>query len=104
MDPSSYPGVGGGRDSDDDGLPDNWEEKYGLDPYDADEDSNDIFRLVKCNNCGLHYINPRPTKQHIGYYYSEDYYAHIPRKDKNPKKRNLFLEKWMSIKKNIISQ
>ncbi len=67
----------------------------------ADKNRNDVFRLVKCKNCGLQYLNPRPTKQQIGHYYSEDYYAHIPRKGKNPKKRNLFLEKWMHSKNNI---
>jgi len=67
----------------------------------ADKNRNDVFRLVKCKNCGLQYLNPRPIKQQIGHYYSEDYYAHIPRKGKNPKKRNLFLEKWMHSKNNI---
>ncbi len=67
----------------------------------ADKNRNDVFRLVKCKNCGLQYLNPRPIKQQIGYYYSEDYYAHVPRKGKKPKNKNLFLEKWMDSKKNI---
>jgi SAM-dependent methyltransferase len=67
----------------------------------ADTNRNDVFRLVKCNNCGLQYVNPRPIKQQIGYYYSEDYYAHIPRKDKKTKNKNLFLKKWMDSKNNI---
>ncbi len=29
------------------------------------------FNLVQCQKCGLAYINPRPTKESIGYYYSD---------------------------------
>jgi SAM-dependent methyltransferase len=67
----------------------------------ADKNRNDVFRLVKCKNCGLQYLNPRPIKQQIGYYYSEDYYAHNPLKKKKPKERNRFVEKWMDFKKNV---
>jgi SAM-dependent methyltransferase len=67
----------------------------------AGSNRNDVFRLVKCNNCGLQYVNPRPIKQQIGYYYSEDYYAHIPRKDKKTKGKNFFPRKWMDSKNNI---
>jgi len=66
----------------------------------SDKDGNDLFRLVKCKNCGLHYLNPRPTKQRIGYYYSEGYYAHNPAKKKKLKERKRFAGKWMSLKKN----
>ncbi len=64
----------------------------------SDEESNNIFKLVKCNNCGLHYINPRPAKQHIGYYYSEGYYAHNPVKKKKQKDRKHFTGKWINKK------
>ncbi|MGR3293662.1 MAG: hypothetical protein ACUZ9M_06580 [Candidatus Scalindua sp.] len=67
----------------------------------SDEDSNNTFRLVKCNNCGLHYINPRPTKQHIGYYYSEGYYAHNPVKKKKLKDRNRSTGKRINKKRNV---
>lgn len=33
-----------------------------------------MFRIVKCNNCALHYINPRPNLQEIGQYYVQDNY------------------------------
>lgn len=37
------------------------------------------FRYVKCRNCGLAYINPRPSKDKIGLYYpTETYYTHQP--------------------------
>lgn len=65
------------------------------------KDRDEVFKLVKCKSCGLHYINPRPIKQQIGYYYSEDYYAHNPLKKKKPKERNRFVEKWMDFKKNV---
>ena len=65
------------------------------------ENRDEVFKLVKCKSCGLHYLNPRPIKQQIGYYYSEDYYAHNPLKEKKPKERNRFVEKWMDLKKNV---
>ncbi len=67
----------------------------------SDEKSNNIFKLVECNNCGLHYINPRPAKQHMGYYYSEGYYAHNPVKKKKQKERKHFTEKWKNKKNNV---
>lgn len=38
--------------------------------------SDEIFRLVKCNDCGLVYINPRPIHKEINKYYSCDYYSY----------------------------
>ena len=35
--------------------------------------SNESFTLVKCNKCGLVYINPRPEKIAIDKYYSDNY-------------------------------
>lgn len=31
------------------------------------------FRLVKCQQCGLIYLNPRPTREEMGWYYPTDY-------------------------------
>ena len=71
-------------------------------PFETSVNNRDeVFKLVKCKSCGLHYINPRPIKQQIGYYYSEDYYAHNPLKKKKPKERNRFVEKWMDFKKSV---
>ena len=38
---------------------------------------NEPFNLVECHNCGLVYLNPRPTRDRIGRYYPEEnYYAY----------------------------
>jgi len=59
------------------------------------------FNLVRCRNCGLQQVNPRPTKQHIGHYYAEDYYAHTSLKVKKLKKKRAFLNKWTDFKDNV---
>jgi SAM-dependent methyltransferase len=71
-------------------------------PFDTSVKNRDeVFKLVKCKSCGLHYLNPRPIKQQIGYYYSEGYYAHNPVKKKKLKERERFTGKWMNIKQDI---
>ncbi|MBM3499681.1 MAG: class I SAM-dependent methyltransferase [Armatimonadetes bacterium] len=37
------------------------------------------FRLVRCRRCGLAYVNPRPTLQAIGDYYTADYWVDTQR-------------------------
>jgi len=37
--------------------------------------TDERFKLVKCNNCGLIYLNPRPTKEGINRFYSKEYYV-----------------------------
>jgi len=71
-------------------------------PFETSVESRDeVFKLVKCKSCGLHYLNPRPTKQQIGYYYSGDYYAHNPLKKKKQKDRKHFTGKWINKKNNV---
>ncbi len=36
------------------------------------------WRIVSCNNCGLAYLNPRPTLAAIGSCYPPSYYAYAP--------------------------
>ena len=36
-----------------------------------------IFTLVRCNHCGLMYLNPRPNPEGLAAYYPQDYEAHI---------------------------
>jgi len=35
-----------------------------------------LFKIVKCNRCGLQYTNPRPSADEIGEYYSKNYVFH----------------------------
>lgn len=69
-----------------------------------DEEDGDVrerFNLVRCSNCGLRQVNPRPVKKHIGRYYSEDYYAHTSLKSKESGKRISFLNKWTVFKNEM---
>jgi len=58
----------------------------------------EAFRLVECQNCGLVYLNPRPTKSEISKYYpQENYYAYQGLEDKEwnnfrQKVKNFILE------------
>lgn len=36
--------------------------------------TNETFNLVKCRNCGLLYVNPRPTENEIRRFYDIGYY------------------------------
>lgn len=39
--------------------------------------SNELFTIVKCASCGLHFTNPRPSASEIGpFYESKDYISH----------------------------
>lgn len=56
----------------------------------GDDDARVLYRLadyrlnvddiewpvVRCRNCGLGYLNPRPTREEIGRYYPARYFAH----------------------------
>jgi len=37
---------------------------------------NSIYRVVRCNNCGLKFTNPRPIKESISTFYSNNYSFH----------------------------
>jgi SAM-dependent methyltransferase len=39
--------------------------------------TEEIFIIVKCVACGLHYTNPRPSPAEIGRYYAETYSYHV---------------------------
>lgn len=51
-------------------------------------DNNETFNTVKCNKCGLVFLNPRPQKKYIGKYYSSENYWD---KKANPKKAYKYL-------------
>lgn len=47
------------------------------------EVNKEKFRIVRCDNCGLIYLNPRPVKEIIGRYYPvESYYSYQDFTDK----------------------
>jgi SAM-dependent methyltransferase len=35
-----------------------------------------VFSVVKCDDCGLHFTNPRPNRNYIGNFYSTNYSFH----------------------------
>ena len=41
------------------------------------------FRLVRCDHCGLVYLNPRPTPGTIGAYYPDDYESYISKRSES---------------------
>lgn len=40
----------------------------------------DLFRIVECEECGLGFVNPRPTLSEIQKYYPAEYYQNPPSK------------------------
>ncbi len=46
------------------------------------EVSRDQFTIVKCRNCGLVYLNPRPSNDLLGSYYPTDYYPPVQAKSR----------------------
>lgn len=43
---------------------------------DHEHDVPGVFNVVRCDGCGLHYLNPRPDPQSIAGCYPNDYYAY----------------------------
>ena len=44
------------------------------------EVSQDEFTIVRCRNCGLVYLNPRPSTDRLGSYYPSVYYPPVQAK------------------------
>jgi 2-polyprenyl-3-methyl-5-hydroxy-6-metoxy-1,4-benzoquinol methylase len=38
--------------------------------------TGEVFQLIRCHGCSLHFVSPRPTSDIIGRYYDDDYPAH----------------------------
>ena len=34
-----------------------------------------VFKIVRCRDCGLSYLNPQPTQEELTKYYPKDYYS-----------------------------
>lgn len=65
-------------------------------------DIREKFNLVRCTNCGLQQVNPRPVKQHIGNYYSDNYYAHTSLKRRKVEKKGSFLNNFKEGMRRLI--
>lgn len=53
---------------------------------------NKTFDLVQCNNCGLIYLNPRPTRQEINRYYpNEEYYSYSQLEKEESQKKDIII-------------
>ncbi|QQR81391.1 MAG: methyltransferase domain-containing protein [Deltaproteobacteria bacterium] len=39
--------------------------------------TRELFNIVSCLKCGLHYTNPRPSVREMGQYYTSGYYYHL---------------------------
>lgn len=51
---------------------------------------NERFSLVQCKNCGLIYLNPRPTRQEINRYYpAQEYYSYSQLEEEQRQKKNV---------------
>jgi ubiquinone/menaquinone biosynthesis C-methylase UbiE len=62
--------------------------------------SDDKFKLLKCRDCGLVYINPRPAMKEISKYYDSNYYSS---KDIiRVFAERLFLHFFVNIKKGMV--
>lgn len=59
------------------------------------------FRIVKCKNCGLIYLNPRPTKSSLEQYYPNQYYSYQPPAHK---KRGRLEEFFLELNKKMKEQ
>jgi len=64
------------------------------------EVSRDLFTIVKCRNCGLVYLNPRPSKDLLGSYYPTDYYPPVltksrPKCEQVVKRLSSLLKRWV---------
>jgi ubiquinone/menaquinone biosynthesis C-methylase UbiE len=72
----------------------------------------ETWQLVRCDDCGLHFINPRPTRDSIGGFYPNDYGAHTapPTAAKRWHKRvsarevpdvGFFERQWLHVRQNV---
>jgi len=69
-------------------------------------ENNGQFDIVKCENCGLIYLNPRPTKKEIEKYYPKEYKPYQSKDEKSEKSRktsNIFYKvmRFLAGKKSI---
>jgi len=63
--------------------------------------SAERFRLVKCTNCNLMYLDPRPTRAAIGRYYPESYLAYQEFESRSVGVFNRNLAPWSVFKNRV---
>ena len=51
--------------------------------------SRDLFTVVRCEDCRICYLNPRPTAAEIGRYYPGEYFAPLPPRSRTDAERAL---------------
>src|SRR5579872_6845724 len=67
--------------------------------HEYDNTTDDVFHVVRCKNCGLVYLNPRPDISELKTIYPDNYYAYeLEEKNKSASSRKSALYK---IRKNI---
>lgn len=59
-----------------------------------------FFNVVRCRSCGLKYVNPRPTRQTIGYFYPDQAGYYLPQQLFEPKPGTLKRKIYTSILAN----
>ena len=65
------------------------------------------FEIVKCKNCELIYLNPRPSEEAMQQYYPVQYYSYKPPKPKRERKvgiENFFLKLNKRVKNQILQE
>ena len=70
-------------------------------------DKSGKFRVVKCKNCELIYLNPRPSEEAMQQYYPVQYYSYKPPKPKRERKvgiEKFFLKLNKRIKNQILQE
>ncbi len=62
--------------------------------HEYENTTDDVFNVVRCNECGLLYLNPRPDVSELKTIYPDNYYAYVlEEKNRSAKSRNSALYK-----------
>lgn len=64
----------------------------------------EFFNVVKCEKCGLGFVNPRPTIKQIGKYYPESFFDNFKLNEKADQLRyeaqKIYIDKYVNAKKS----
>jgi 2-polyprenyl-3-methyl-5-hydroxy-6-metoxy-1,4-benzoquinol methylase len=53
------------------------------------------FHIVRCAECGLHFINPRPTPESMGRFYATNYRPHLGQAHRDRRLRGWYPKDWL---------